>query len=76
MGSKASHQKPTGGMGGVCKGTGMKYTLVGVGVGGESGGLQLNDLHSCPLSILNFKFIIRKHTLAGGRGKEADRGKT
>lgn len=43
-----------------CKGIEMKYALL---VGGESEGLMLNDLHPHPLSILNFKFIIRKHTL-------------
>lgn len=32
----------------------------------ESKGLMLNDLHPHPPSILNFKFIIRKHTLAEG----------
>lgn len=31
--------------------------------GGESKGLRLNDLHPHPLSILNFKFVIRKQTL-------------
>lgn len=36
----------------------------------ESKGLMLNDLHPHPPSILNFKFIIRKHTLAeGSRGE-------
>lgn len=32
-----------------------------VGGGCESMGLRLNDLHPHPLSILNFKFVIRKH---------------
>lgn len=36
----------------------MKYVLLGVR--GESLGLRLNDLHPHPLSILNFKFVIRK----------------
>lgn len=38
---------------------------------------MLNDLRPRPLSILNFKFIIRKHTLAAVTGKrDADRGGT
>lgn len=46
------------GGGGHGSGAEMKYVLLWVR--GESLGLRLNDLHPHPLSILNFKFVIRK----------------
>lgn len=61
---------PQGGRGGDSKGSGMKYGYLWRETPSE--GLQPNDLPSRPLSILNFKFIIRKNTLAVGRGREAD----
>lgn len=63
---------PQGDMGGGSKGSGMKY-LQFVGENPKDSSLMASTPSPppAPPSILNFKFIIRKHTLAVGRGREA-----